>query len=445
MTLLLIYLHNLQMTHAAPVKVSELIFSEKYSRRSFNIDVSERTACMEALFTQGAFDENGQGESVRNIIGRYSDIVALFPNELRENALPYFVDWLIENVHLVEITAYSDEDAYTIFETMNDRGLSLSPTDMLKGYLLANIDDDGHKLAADRLWKERVGALLHIGKDEDADCLKAWLRSQYANSIRERKRGAQPQDFDRIGSEFHRWVRENDKDLGLIRAADFGRFIDHNFAFYARQYDRLRRAAVTLTPGFETVFYNSQHNFTLQYPLLLAPLIPGETEEEIQCKVEIVGSFVDILIARRVWNWRSIDYSTMQYAMFLVMRDIRGKSSADVSAVLSSRLVEERETFNANDRFRLHGMNGRQIHHLLARMTDFIEVQSGMPSRYAEYVVRSGKNGYEVEHIWADHADRHEDEFANPADFEETAYPSASGGTKCCSRGVCSVLDKSRT
>jgi hypothetical protein len=87
MTLLLIYLHNLQMSHAAPIKVSELIFSEKYSRRSFNIDVSERTPCMEALFTQGAFDENGQSESVRNIIGRYSDIVALFPNELRENGL----------------------------------------------------------------------------------------------------------------------------------------------------------------------------------------------------------------------------------------------------------------------------------------------------------------------------------------------------------------------
>ena len=51
-------------------------------------------------------------------------------------ALPYFVDWLIENVHLVEITAYSDDDAYTIFETMNDRGLSLSPTDMLKGTCL---------------------------------------------------------------------------------------------------------------------------------------------------------------------------------------------------------------------------------------------------------------------------------------------------------------------
>jgi hypothetical protein len=32
-------------------------------------------------------------------------------------------------------------DAYTSFETMNDRGLSLTPADMLKGYLLASITD----------------------------------------------------------------------------------------------------------------------------------------------------------------------------------------------------------------------------------------------------------------------------------------------------------------
>ena len=42
-----------------------------------------------------------------------------------------------------EIEAYSDEDAYTIFETMNDRGLSLSLPEMLKGYVLANIRHGG--------------------------------------------------------------------------------------------------------------------------------------------------------------------------------------------------------------------------------------------------------------------------------------------------------------
>ena len=76
-------------------------------------------------------------------------------------ALPYFVDWLIENVHLVEITAYSDDDAYTIFETMNDRGLSLTPADMLKGYLLANITD---ATSATRASQRLEGAVSGAGR-----------------------------------------------------------------------------------------------------------------------------------------------------------------------------------------------------------------------------------------------------------------------------------------
>lgn len=96
---------------------------------------------MEALYNQRPIHENGQPESVQNIMARYRDIESYFPEELSGDVLPYFIDWLIENVHLVEITAYSDDDAYIIFETMNDRGLSLSPTEMLKGFLLANITD----------------------------------------------------------------------------------------------------------------------------------------------------------------------------------------------------------------------------------------------------------------------------------------------------------------
>ena len=86
---------------------------------------------MDALFTGEPFDDTGQPESVVNILARFQDIEEGFPDEVAGEALPYFADWLIENVHFVEITAYSDADAYTIFETMNDRGLSLTPTDML--------------------------------------------------------------------------------------------------------------------------------------------------------------------------------------------------------------------------------------------------------------------------------------------------------------------------
>ena len=138
---LLIYVHRLLADQEQKGQLAELIFSQKFGKRSFNLDVSERTACMEALYAGEAVDDNDQPESVSNILARYQDIEEKFPDELNGDALPYFADWLIENVHLVEITAFSDEDAYTIFETMNDRGLSLTPTDMLKGYLLANITD----------------------------------------------------------------------------------------------------------------------------------------------------------------------------------------------------------------------------------------------------------------------------------------------------------------
>jgi len=155
---------------------------------------------------------------------------------------------------------------------MNDRGLSLAPADMLKGYLLANIADTDKRTRASRVWKERVQVLAELGKDEDADGIKSWLRSQYAENIRERKRGAAPQDFDLIGTEFHRWARDHEDRLGLTAGAEFARFIERDFAFYGRWYERLRHAAETLTPALECVHFNAQHNFTLQYPVLLAPL-----------------------------------------------------------------------------------------------------------------------------------------------------------------------------
>src|SRR6202000_2072464 len=133
-------------------------------------------------------------ESVGNILARYQDIEERFPEELLGKALPYFADWLIENVHLVEITAYSDDDAYTIFETMNDRGLSLTPTEMLKGYLLTNIEDKKMRERATDSWRLRIAEFQALGKEEDADAIKSWLRSQHAQSIRERKAGAVPQD-----------------------------------------------------------------------------------------------------------------------------------------------------------------------------------------------------------------------------------------------------------
>ena len=417
LTLLLVLLRNLQKSHEEKVNVDELIFSERYGQKSFNLHVDERTPAMDALYEGQPFDVTDRPESVQNLVQRYRDLEVYFPEELREAALPYFIDWLLENVHLVEITAYSDDDAYTIFETMNDRGLSLSPTDMLKGYLLANIDE-AKRTAANARWRDRIRELNDAGKEVEADCFKAWLRSQYATKILERKKGAKPEDFDRIGTEFHRWLRDAALTVGLKQSDDFFRFIDRDFDFYSRQYLRLIEAAENPTVGLEHVLYNAQQGFTLQYMLLLAPLRPDDPEPVVIRKAGLVAQYLDILLTWRLWNFRTIAYSTMQYAMFVVMRDIRGLAPDALAHKLYEFLAKEEETFATNDRLRMHQQNRYALHRILARLTDYVETQSGQPSRYLDYV-SEGKTRYEVEHIWADHPERHTAEFPHPADFAE--------------------------
>lgn len=417
LTLLLVLLRNLQKDHLKQVNVDELIFSEKFDQKSFNLHVDERTPAMEALYEGQPFDLTDRPESVQNLVQRYRDLETCFPEELRGDALPYFIDWLLENVHLVEITAYSDDDAYTIFETMNDRGLSLSPTDMLKGYLLANIDE--HKrIAANIRWRERIRELNDAGKEVEPDCFKAWLRSQYATKIRERKKGAKPEDFDRIGTEFHRWLRDVSQDIGLKQSDDFYRFIDRDFDFYSRQYLRLVEAAEKPIPGLEHVLYNAQLGFTLQNILLLAPLQPDDNEAVVIQKIGLVARYLDILLTWRLWNFRTIAYSTLQYTMFGVMVDIRGLAPEPLSHKLHEFLKKEDKTFASNDRLRVHQQNRYALHRILARLTDYVETQSGHPSRYLDYV-SEGKSRYEIEHIWADHTERHTAEFEHPADFAE--------------------------
>ena len=92
LTLLLIYLHRQQGERSGAVDVKPLIFSEKYGEKRFNLDVPDRTECMNALFRGEAFDATGASESVQNLAARYADIEEHFDEELCGEPLPYFLD-----------------------------------------------------------------------------------------------------------------------------------------------------------------------------------------------------------------------------------------------------------------------------------------------------------------------------------------------------------------
>ena len=416
LTLILIHLYHKMISTDDKAAISNMIFSTQFGKKSFNLSISERERCMTELFEGAPLSEDTDNQSVRNLINRYQDIENKLSDELTEKAIPFFSDWLTEKVNIVEITAFDDGDAYEIFETMNDRGLSLTPTDMMKGYLLSRVTSI-QRDQANRIWIERSSELKNkFNQDADSDAIKAWLRSQYAQTIRANTRRAAPGDFDLIGTEFHRWIRANEDLIRLDSSSHFFNFIDRDFEFYTRWYSVIRNAAHTQVDGLECIFYNNQAYFTLQYFAIMSTLRVNDSNETIMRKLRVVSRYIDILIHRRSWNWRNTTYNAMRNNIFRTVLEIRQKNIDELAKILYNKLCEQPETFSSNNYFSLTGNNRRKVHDILARITDYVGTAIGESSRYGEYMYNPA-DPYQIEHIWASDPTHHEDEFKHPEDF----------------------------
>jgi hypothetical protein len=393
-----------------------------YGQKTFCINVTEREVCLASLFETGDYDiTNEQSESVINLYNRYKDIERIFPDELKGSPLPVFIEWLIDNVSLVEIRTDSEQDAHKVFVTMNDRGLRLTPTEMLKGYLLSEIDDNTIRNKANDLWKNKIVQLKEIEKDGDADFIKNWLRAQYAETIREGKKDAENKDFDIIGTTFHKWVRENKAIVGLNSSADFEKFVLKNFSMYADIYIRLKDYSRKFNKDYEHVFYNADRGFTLQYQIILSAIKSDDTQDVVNKKIKMVSCFIDQFISIRIFNFKTVDYSSIKYTVFNITKMIRNKDIQELAAILKQYINNMGYTLDGIDGFYLNQFTRRYMLHILSRMTYYVEEQSGINSNFADYVNREQKNPYDIEHIWADDytQDNHQLEFSTEEEFKD--------------------------
>lgn len=432
LTLLLIHLLHLARERSLPVASSlePLIFSDNLGEPQFNLDIPERLPVIEALYFKRPYSPEGKDESIQTMCARYEDIIAAdLPGDLGE-ALPHFIYWLMTKVGLIEISTDNDNYAYAIFETMNDRGKQLSPVDMLKAYLLSPIEGYEKRRAANQVWKQQVWNLLSwggaISTDRDANAIKSWFRAQYADTVRERKAGATDKDWEVIGTAFHRWVRDNHQRLKLGTETANLSFVQDDFPFFAKTYIQILDASRNYTPGLEAIYYNAHNEFTWQYTVLLAPLCVADDPVTVRKKLAITASYLDIWMMRRVVNYIRVGYSTTNYSMYLLVKDIRNKTLPDLVEILTRKLAEDDVTFDGSPTrgrlgikdLYLNQFTRWYIYHLLARITSYIEFNSGKGDHFAHYVNRNTKNPFDIEHIWADNFEPYREEFVgNENDF----------------------------
>ena len=423
LTLLLIYLNNLQKSIGTNLVIIEnLIFTENYGNKTFCIDVEEREKCLESLYEKATYDiEDERNESVRNLYSRYKDIENIFPQDLKGDILPLFIGWLRYNVTLIKITTTTEQDAHTVFVTMNDRGLRLTPSEMLKGYLLSEINDDYIRNKANKLWQETMLELKELEKDGEADFIKHWIRSQYAQTIREGKKGSEDKDYEIIGQAFHKWIRENRESIGLNNTKSFEDFILKEFKMFSKIYIKLKKYSSEFNQEFEYVFYNSDRDFNLQYQVILAAISSDDSLDIIDKKIKLISCFIDQYITRRVFNFKTVNYSSVKYTMFTITKIVRRKNIDELNEILKEYLNNMEQTFDAVDRFYLNQFSGRYMLHILSRMTYYLEQSCGINSSFYNYINRSQKNSYDIEHIWANdyNQSNHRDEFSTEDEFKD--------------------------
>ena len=430
LTLLLIYLNNLQKEQASKgfrcVQFDDMIFDDHFGTKSFNIDVDDRQLCLHALIGNDVTYQP-ENESAQNMMDRYRDIADLFPDELKGEALEYFIYWLKEKVLLLEIDTPSEDEAHTIFLTMNDRGLSLNSAEMMKAYIMQQIVEMDRYMVNHR-WQDNINRIKSassydtsgVVNTEDVEFISTWLRANYADTLREGKRGANDEDFELLGEKFHTWVRSNAKaKMGLNKSSDYKTLVMTEMSRVTDLYLKLKEYGTTLTPGYEEVFYNANRDLNYQTMLIISAIRNDDSEEDIKRKIQMVSKFVDIFASVRIFNFRKVNWNTNKYLLFRVMKDIRNQDCKTVGMVLVRALRRMDASIDAITKFSLNQFSGRYMLHLLARFTSYVNVRMGNPSQFDVYVDRTRKgNTYDIEHILPDDYESYQDEFNSVDDFQ---------------------------
>lgn len=420
-SLFLIYLNHLQKNNSSSiVSINELIYSEKYGEKSFNMTDEAREPCLKNLFENGSYSvTENDDETIQNMVNRYEDIAQSFPDEINNAALPYFIDWLINNVVIVAITAYSDENAYTIFETMNDRGLNLTPTEMLKGYILSKISDNKKRTEINELWKDQIQNLHNYADHADLSFFQSWFRGKYALTMRSGNAGSINQDFELIGSRFHNWFKDNHVDLFNLRTSDeFYDFFKNQFPYFVKLYLKIKSAQAKLDSSIPHLHYICFWGIaeSLQEPLLFSSINYGDNEQIANNKLDFVARFIETFTVRRSVNYKKFGQTSIKYSMFNIIKKIRNKDLQNLSETLINESRQIEQKWDGVIGFGLHGQNKKFIKHLLSRITSHIDNLIGKSTTYVTYHHPAGRQ-FEIEHLWGNKFEEHRDEFDQQADF----------------------------
>ncbi len=386
--------HDATHLHSA---VRTLMRGGDHGGQHFAVRVDRYAEFFDQLANNRLFTSDGAPADVRRLHEAAEHLLTRWPENLKQDQLPYFARWLLDRVSLVELDAGDAARGKEMFSAMNDRGKHLAPLDLLKNYLLADAPGDPYQL--DLRWQHMVDELHGPDRDAPLEFVRAVLRAKYV------KPAADTSQL--LASAPHEWLDENAESIGQNQKRDGRvRLFTEILEPLSRPYLAMQMATGQLRADQEAIWYNAHLRIPRQFDLALAAAEPNESNDlnpSVLRKGELVARFLDLYVVTR--GVRQLPYgpSELDELVAGLLGPVRMTRTTDeLSRVLGEaaagwyvHLAEIPEL-----RYR-PGANRPFVLYFLARLTAWLAKGTGQ-SETVEHLlaITEGQRPFEIEHLF---------------------------------------------
>ncbi len=341
--------------------------------------------------------------SIANILNARTVILDFLKQEFRDNdeTLRAFYGYLTNKVKLIRILTKDVAKALKIFETINDRGVSLDAMDLLKNLLFMKASRDDFVKLKDR-WKELQDTIFDMG-EKPLRFLRYFILSRYdVDVLRE--------------DEIYRWFAKHEDICGY--ADDPPQFVEELLCA-AKAYQNFRKGLDQ--SGFKNRYLENLRllggRAARQHLILL--LAGQHLKKDLfdQLAREVEDLFFVYVISRE--PTRDFERNFARWAGEL--RKIT--NSADLEEFIARRFVRAKDGLST--RFddalrRLYDDSVQQyrLRYILAKLTQYIDLKAYGETEGTKWLSRYTGGGFEIEHIFpqqpSDEATAEFGEFEDP-------------------------------
>ncbi len=259
------------------------------------------------------------------------------------NKLTYYIYYILEKLSIVEIKIENQENVATIFEVVNDRGLGLSPYEILKGKFIGNLPQQ-QKEKANEVWvklqNDYYNSQIKNSTENDIDLdtfFKIYLRGKFADSENE---------YKKFEDKYHYEIYQNEKILEFFkRFEDNQRLYDwviNDFKYFGELHLKIRT-----TYDNDFLIFNKLLDQNQQYLLIISSIQLNDHEESE--KITFVAKKFDQLhTTLRLLD--EYDSNVFQDFVYKLVPRVRNKTIAELNTVFDDVLIEYLESNDVIDK-----------------------------------------------------------------------------------------------